>query len=282
MITHATVRVSGETAALEPFRARLAELLAAEGLTEAVAEHHSPGFLHYDVKVEGGLPFPPFVTASQDFPLLTLSVDWVSGDGAAQGSAVIQQGQLVSHDAEPPRAAPGGATFVSVDRSGALEIGFRLLRVGPGEWRGYVATATRDALFRLVRDEPARRVELTATAGAMPEWRRRWIVDLAAESYEEQTLSPGEPIAEGDFDELTELADAFAAEWLWFASAPAEEIAVERQRFERLGYPVRDANVRSARLRAMEQRKDGGYLTSALDEADHWIKEVLEQCWASD
>ncbi|HSO08268.1 MAG TPA: hypothetical protein VLW45_13585, partial [Pelomicrobium sp.] len=110
MITHATVRVSGETAALEPFKARLAELLAAEGLSDAVSEHHSPGFLHYDVKVEGGLPFPPFVTASQDFPLLTLSLDWVSGDGAAQGSAVIQEGQLVSHDAEPARAAGGGAT----------------------------------------------------------------------------------------------------------------------------------------------------------------------------
>ncbi|HSO07799.1 MAG TPA: hypothetical protein VLW45_11185, partial [Pelomicrobium sp.] len=189
---------------------------------------------------------------------------------------------LVSHDAEPARAAGGGATFVSVDRGGALEIGFRLLRVGPGEWRGYVVTAARDALFRLVRDEAARRVELTATAGATPEWRLRWVVDLAAENYEEQTLAPGEPIAEGDFAELTALADEFAAEWLWFASAPAEEIAVERQRFERLGYPVREANVRSARLRTMEQRKDGGYLTSALDEADHWVKEVLEQCWASD
>lgn len=279
MITHATVQVSGDPAALEPFRARLAVLLAAEGIADAVSEHHGDALLHYDLKVAGGLPFPPFVAASQEFPPLTLTVEWVSDDGATRGSAVIREGRLVSHDVD--RAAAAAATFVSVDRGGALELALRLLRAGEGEWRGYAVTADRDALFRIARDERAGRVELVATAGPAPAWRKRWVVDLEAESFEDSELSPPEPIAEGDVAELTALADAFASEWLWFASAPAEDIAVERQRYERLGYPVRAANVRAAKLAAMERRKDGSFHACLLDEADHWVKEVLEQCWAN-
>ncbi|MFZ5558311.1 MAG: hypothetical protein ACOZDY_16585 [Pseudomonadota bacterium] len=281
MITHATVRVTGEPADLEPFQARLRDLLAEEDLAGEAAEHHGDDYLHYDLKVEGGVPFPPFVTASQEFPRVTLAVEWFSADGAARGSAAIQNGRLVDHAAEAPGGAGAGAAFVGVDRQGALEIGIRLLRAGPNEWRGYVVSADRDALFRIRREEPRRRATLVATAGAAPEWQVRWVVDLAAESFEESALAPGEPIAEDDFRELVALADAFAGEWLWFASAPAEDIAVERQRYERLGFPVREANVRTAKLNAMTQRKDGGLLASGLPEGEHWIKEVLEQCWAS-
>jgi hypothetical protein len=282
MITHATVRVTGERSSLEPFRERLGELLAGENLAETVSEHHGGESLHYDLKVTGGVPFPPFVRASEDFPLLTLAVEWIGGEGEARGAATIQEGRLVSHEAHSGGTGAGGAAFVSVDRNHALEIGFQLLRVAASEWRGYVVRADRDALFRISRDGGARRAELWATAGATPEWQIHWVVDLQNQTFEESALAPGIAIAEGDYRELLALAEAFAGEWLWFASAPAEEIAIERQRYDRLGYAVREANVRAAKLNAMAPREGGGRLAGRLDTSEQWIREVLEQCWAID
>lgn len=281
MIVHATVRVTGEPALLAPFRERLSALLEEEPLGGPVEEHHGEDFLHYDLKLEGGIPFPPFVAASGEFPPLTLAVDWVSGDGAARGAASIQNGRVLSQEAAEAAPAAGAGTFVSVDRGGRLEIALKARRVAAEEWRGYCACAERDALFRLTRDAAAGRAELSATDGEAPQWRLRWVVDLAAESFEERVLDPPEPVSEAEREELLALADAFSAEWLWFDSAPDEEVAVERQRCERLGFPARPANLRAARLASMARRKDGGHFASGLADGEHWIKEVLEQCWAN-
>lgn len=281
MITHATIRVTGEPALLPPFRERLSALLAGEALGGPLEEHHGEDFLHYDLKVEGGIPFPPFVTASGEFPPLTLAVDWVSGDGAARGAASIREGRLLHQEATGSTLAAGEGTFVSVDRGGRLEIALRARRVAADQWHGYAACAERDALFRISRDTAACRAELTVTDGEAPQWRLRWIVDLDGESFEESRLEPPEPLADAEREELLALADAFTSEWLWFDSAPDEEVAVERQRCERLGCTPRPANVRAARLQAMAQRKDGGRFAGGLAESEHWIKEVLEQCWAN-
>ena len=89
-------------------------------------------------------------------------------------------------------------------------------------------------------------------------------------------------IEDAVFRELDQLARDFVADWVWFSTAGREEIAVERERYARFGYPVSRANVRSARLHRM--RTDAGegrpLIHSTLGPDELSVKDLILATWA--
>ena len=85
-----------------------------------------------------------------------------------------------------------------------------------------------------------------------------------------------------DAETLKRLAQDFVAEWIWLRDAPATETAIERDRYGRYGYTVRDANVRVARLQRMRGDADmhQPLVYSTLEAEIDWIRAVLQRCWA--
>jgi len=83
--------------------------------------------------------------------------------------------------------------------------------------------------------------------------------------------------------ERTQLAQDFIAEWVWFGNAPLEEIAIELERYQRLGHVTSDANLRSSALHRIRDRateEDGALHYSTLDADSAWVEEVIVRCWA--
>ena len=88
-----------------------------------------------------------------------------------------------------------------------------------------------------------------------------------------------EPIPEDELGDLDRLAQEFSREWVWFEESPPEETAVERQRYEAYGYPVRAANLRSEKLRTVLRGDDGRLAFGSFAEDARWIPELLRRCW---
>jgi len=78
LLIHATVTVTGGKDALGACEARLRRLLSSQFLKDEVTEHHGREALCYDLKIEGGIPFPVFAQASQEFPGLEFVAEWVN------------------------------------------------------------------------------------------------------------------------------------------------------------------------------------------------------------
>jgi hypothetical protein len=286
MLIHATVTVRGEASQRGACEARLRRLLAAQFLKNEVTEHHGPEALCYDLKVEGGIPFPAFAQASQEFPALTFEAEWVDLAAGHRGSATIAAGRLTAQRTERLESGPRGGQpcFVAVGPDGHLVLGLALVRTRADEWRGYAIAAERDALLLLARDPASGRIELRATEGG-PEWSELWSGPGPSGPFERAALVPPVAIPDADFRELDALARAFVADWIWFAAAPETEIAIELSRFERLGYAVRDANVRSQRLHRM--RAAAGDAAGALEHCslapeELWVKDVVLATWAAE
>ncbi len=89
----------------------------------------------------------------------------------------------------------------------------------------------------------------------------------AAGAVDYREIDPAQPIADADFRELEKLAQEFVAQWVWFGSGPREEIAIEAERYERLGYAVSDANLRSAALHRIKGSAGNGDDGSSLQHA---------------
>ncbi|HEV2007236.1 MAG TPA: hypothetical protein VGQ88_00795, partial [Burkholderiales bacterium] len=136
---------------------------------------------------------------------------------------------------------------------------------------------------RIVRDPATRACELVTTQGAS-EWSRTWRVTPGLEpDYRE--IDPPQPIPQSDFSELEALAQAFVAGWIWFGSGPREEIAIEAERYQRLGYAVSDANLRAAALHRIKDTaaNDGGALYyTTLDAESAWVEKIIARCWPGD
>jgi hypothetical protein len=284
MLIHATITVSGEQTGLTACAARLRRQLSPHYLKDEVTEHHGDQALCYDLKVQGGIPFPAFAEASRAFPGLQFSVEWVNVEAGERGSATIANGRVTARHADRIKpAAPGEhPVYVSVAEDGSLRLALTLLRTGQTQWSGYAVTANRDALWRIVRGPGPDAVVLHATDGG-GEWAIVWSGTLSAADFESGELTP--PLAIGDalFHELDPLARNFAGEWLWFLSAPAEEIAIERERYAQRGYAVSDANVRSARLYRMQAETGENGLPleySTLSADDRWVADVVLKTWA--
>ncbi|HKA38387.1 MAG TPA: hypothetical protein VKD25_01350 [Burkholderiales bacterium] len=279
MIIHATVTVTGDKPMLGACEARLRRLLSAQFLKNEVTEHHGAQALCYDLKVEGGIPFPVFAQASQEFPDLEFAAEWVNVAAGEKGAATIVNGRVSRQTQDRIAARSGGEhpLYVEVTANGRLVLALTLLRVAQGEWRGYALASGRDALVRALRGPRPGDVELYATEGG-PEWARVWRGKPPAL----EALTPPVAIDDAVFRELDQVARGFVADWIWFASAPQHEIAIERDRYARSGFEVGTANVRSARLHRL--RADAGegqpLMHSTLGAEDLWVKDFILATWA--
>jgi hypothetical protein len=284
MLIHATVTITGDKLLLGACEARLRRLLSAQFLKDEVTEHHGAQALCYDLKVEGGIPFPVFAQASQEFVGLEFVAEWVNVEAGERGGATIVNGRVTGQTKEGI-AARGGSEhplYVEVSASGRLVLALALLRVGHDEWRGYALTSGRDALVRVVRESPDA-VELYATDGR-PEWARMWRGAWPGNTFARDDLRPAMEIDGVLVQELDGLARGFVADWIWFASAPHEEIAIERERYTHNGFEVAEANVRSVRLHRL--RADAGegqpLVHSTLGAEDLWVKDFVLATWVRD
>jgi len=158
-----------------------------------------------------------------------------------------------------------------------------LERVGSNEWRGYGVTATRDTLLRVRHDPESNAVELQVTDGA-PEWAAAWTGRFPGRRLVGQRLRNPVAIEDRIYGELERLAREFAAAWIWFAKAPAQDIAVERERYASYGYRTSDANVRSERLHRMRTAAGAGWplVHSTFSAEENWLKDVVLATWARD
>ena len=153
-----------------------------------------------------------------------------------QGRALIENGRLVEHS-----AADEGAPQVEIELAEDARLAFAMVCAQDGEiCMGYAATAERHTYFRF--------------AG--------------------EALELVDPERAGE--ELEELAFSFIEEWLWFDEASDDQAAFERARYSGYGYPVRGANVKSAKLAQLRGR-DGRY--SNLTEAGRQAREALARRW---
>lgn len=283
LLIHATVTVTGENDALSACAARLGRLLSSQFLKGEVSEHHGPDTLCYDLKVEGGIPFPVFAQASQEFPGLEFAAEWVNVAAGEKGRATFVNGRVSGQESERVTTRTGDThpVYVEVAPAGLLTLALTLFRATREEWRGYALTATRDALVHVMRSPGANAVELFATDGG-PEWALAWRGSLSAKVFERVSLAPPIAIEDAVYAELDQLARSFASDWIWFANAGQEQTAVERERYARYGYPVSAANVRAMRLHRMRAGAGGGapLVHSTLGEDELWVKDLILATWA--
>jgi hypothetical protein len=270
----ATITVAGDELLLAGYRRRVNELLDAE-FGEPYRELHAPGRLDYRFRADG-VPYPPFVTASDEFPELVVEVQWEHPDGAAGGRATIQAGRLT----EQSTAARAGEFVAScelrADQDGTLVIAVVCRRRRKDEWIGYVVTATQHALFRAERRGAVETLE--ATDGVEPEWAERWTIERDLVRYAE--LEPRAPVDRHLLGELDRLANDFAEEWIWFTDGAPAETAVERQRYERYGLRVNAANVRAEKLRTVaRETATGGYELAITDPEAAAIAALVSRHW---
>ena len=273
MNLNATVTVVGDPGLLREYRTEVNRLLDEEG-GDSYRELHSAGRLEYEFKLRGGIPFPPFVSASQAFPDLTVEVRWSDAALGRSGRAVIKNGVLAEQAAQSH--APEGAVMqdVRADADGGLRLAL-VCAHWRELWHGYVIASDQHAFFRIAGT--AGSCELSASDGIEAEWAERWTASSGDADYTE--LAPREPIPEDELRELDRLAHEFSREWIWFEESEPAETAVERARFEAYGYPVRAANLRSEKLRKVLRPEDGGFALGSFAEDALWIPELLRRCW---
>lgn len=282
-LIHATIKVAGDELQLAACDGQIRLLLAAQAVDGDIAEHHGAGALCYDLKVRGGIPFPAFVLASREFPALSIDVEWVNVEENTRGAATIVDGRLVEHHVDRLTLADRSVrpSLVSALENGRLELALTFYRSGPDEWLGYALTAHRDALLRIVRGGDGDTVDLLATEGGA-EWSLHWRGSLARLEFEPLAVPLADEIDGEVYVELERVAQEFVEEWIWFASGPAAQIAIEKERYASYGYAVADANLKSARLHRMKSgqaQSDGRLVFSTVGADESWVKEVVARCW---
>lgn len=283
LLIHATITVSGDESLLDACDARIKLLLAGQQTEGEISEHHGAEALCYDLKVKGGIPFPAFVEASQEFPVLQMIAEWVNVDAGARGAATIVGGKLTAHNVDQLATTALGArpVHVAVAGDGRLELALTFFRSNRDEWLGYALTAERDALLRVVRAPDSGMAELFATEGGA-EWSLHWHAGITRPESGVVAMAVPQPVDKSVYRELEQMAQAFVAEWIWFAAGPEAEIAIENARFARDGLAVHDANVRSARLHKMKQESshpEGALEFSTLGADETWIRDVVARTW---
>jgi hypothetical protein len=267
----ATIIVEGDPPMLAGYRARVNELLDAES-DAPYRELHTAGRLDYRLS-SSGVPYPPFVQASGEFPQLTVRVEWQNPAGGTGGSATIRAGRLVDQAAASTVAADRAVDLrAAVDGTIVLAIACRRRRAG--EWIGYALTARQHAYFRVSGGGTV----LEAADGAEPEWAERWTVGSDGVVYAE--LDPREPLDEPLAGDLARLAHEFAEEWLWFDEAPLADTAIERQRYADYALAINPANLRAAKLRSvLAAAPGGGYVYEAVAPEARKVVALVARLW---
>ena len=267
----ATIVVEGDPPALAGYRARVNALLDAESAAP-YRELHTAGRLDYRLR-SSGVPYPPFVQASGEFPDLTVRVEWQNPAGGTGGRATIRAGTLVDQATGGAAAADRAAELrVAQDGTIALAVAFR--RRSADEWIGYALTAHQHAFFRVSGGGTV----LEAADGAEPEWAERWTLHGGSADYAE--LDPREPIDAALAGDLERLASEFADEWLWFDEAPLADTAIERQRYADYALAVNPANVRAAKLKTvLAAAPGGGYVLEAVAPEARDVVALVARLW---
>jgi hypothetical protein len=268
---YATVVIEGRADALAACRARVNALLA-DDFDEELRERHTEGRLEYELRVSGGLPFPSFVTASQEFPELELRVAWSEPAQGRSGRAIIRNGALREQASQAAAVAGPLLQHARADAEGRLVLALAC-RAWRGAWHGYAIAAEQHAFFRAEGGKDS--FVLRASGGVEPAWGERWTAMEEGVRYEEAS----EPIAEDELRELDAIAREFAGEWIWFAASPPEETAVERSRYEAYGVPVAGANLRSEKLRRILQPDANGSSFDAFGDDARWIVQLVHDFW---
>jgi hypothetical protein len=279
-IIHASIRVTGPKHQRDSFRQRVLDLLAEDPADTEIEERHTDDVLCYDLKCGAGIPFPPFVLASAEYPDVEVLAEWVDPTASVAGSARIRAGALAEQHTRRTGAPAASGLYIELADSGRLTLALNCIETATDEYAGYVATAASDALFRVVRALDSGVGELLATTSGEPAWRARWRLDFAAGTCEYEDISP-QAIPEALRGALEAAADSLSAEWLWFAPAPAEDTIFERERYAERGLEVSPVNLKSERLDAIHEtglrgRRVLDHLGPRLD----WLKEVMRECWA--
>jgi len=281
LLIHATLTVSGDSALLPAADARIKALLVGEIFEGGFEEHHGDDALSYDFKVRGGVPFPAFALASQEFPQLAVVAEWVNAAAGRRGRARIADGKIVDHteDLIATGIADAANRYFDIAADSTLQLAFAVVRRDRRLWSGYVLNHERDALFEISRDDEV--IELRVTEGAA-EWACVWSLRGPDDEAMAQACDSPQPVDQVLYGEMERLAQDFVAEWIWLRDAPATETAIERDRYGRYGYTVRDANVRVARLQRMRGDADmhQPLVYSTLEAEIDWIHAVLQRCWA--
>ena len=148
MLIHPTVTITGDKSLLGACEARLRRLLSAQFLKNEVTEHHGARALCYDLKVEGGIPFPVFAQASQEFPGLEIAAEWVNVAAGEKGAATIVNGRVSAQTTDRIALRAGGEhpLYVEVAASGRLALALAVVEAAILEERP--AMDARDGLLR--------------------------------------------------------------------------------------------------------------------------------------
>ncbi len=270
----ARITVTGDESFLAAYRERVNELLDAD-YPGTYRELHTADRLEYEVRGRVGLPFPPFVTVSEEYPELEIAVRWENPALGERGAADIRAGQL-REQATSETSIQGDFEFdIRAGGDGTIVLAVACRERSDGEWIGYALTASQHGFFRIRSEVGA--VVLAASDGVAAEWAEQWRVAAGDVGYQE--FDPREPIDARLLGELDRLAADFAAGWLWFSAAGPDETAIERHRYELYGLKVNDANVRAERLRKMMQPDLGGYAFSAVKDAGARVVALVARHW---
>jgi len=269
----ANIVVSGDPHALREYRGEVNRLLDEER-GASFRELHTAERLEYEFSGQDGIPFPPFVSASQAHPDVTVEVRWRDASMGRAGRAVIRNGVLAEQAVESETPRCDVSCEVRAARDGTLELAVTCARWRES-WHGYVLGQNQHAFFRVAGSAVS--WELLASDGVEAQWAEQW--NLGAEEPVYSELAPREPIREDELRELDRIAQGFAHEWIWFGESPIEETAVERHRFAAYGYPVRAANLRSEKLRSVLRPKGGSLAFASFGEHERWIPALLERWW---
>jgi hypothetical protein len=281
----ASVTVSGDIGLLEAFKHQINALLSEESAIQNFQEQYISQDLIYHFEADQGIPFPPFVTTSAAFPDLKIKVEWVNHRDGVSGNAVIQNGKLTDQHtqslADSERISSPMQLEIAVEENGYLRHAIVFKNTGASEYAGYVLTGKQHALFKIHKQD--KQTELYASDGLEAEWTEHWTYNLESRNNDYQELAPGEKIKDELYQVLKELVNGFLDEWVWFSESPPEDIILEQQRYERMGFTAHQANIKSEKIRKMAKRDTGqgnSYQFSTLNNDCAWIKTAIVECWA--
>jgi len=280
----ASVTVSGDIGLLEAFKHQINALLSEESAIQNFQEQYISQDLIYQFEADQGIPFPPFVTTSAAFPDLKIKVEWVNHRDGVSGNVVIQNGKLTDQHtqslADSERISSPMQLEIAVEENGYLRHAIVFKNTGASEYAGYVLTGKQHALFKIHKQD--KQTELYASDGLEAEWTEHWTYNLESRNNDYQELAPGEKIKDELYQVLKELVNGFLDEWVWFSESPQEDIILEQQRYERMGFTAHQANIKSEKIRKMAKRDTGrgnSYRFSTLNNDCAWMKTAIVECW---
>jgi hypothetical protein len=279
------VTVSGDRELLEAFKQQLNALLSEESTIQNFQEQYISQDLIYRFEVNQGIPFPPLVTSSTAFPDLNIKVDWINHRDGVSGSAVIQNGKLTDQHtqslADSELISSPIQLDIAVGENGYLRHAIVYKNIGASEYAGYVLTGKQHALFKIRKQD--KQTELYSSDGLEGAWTEHWISNPENRNNDYQELTPGDKIEDALYQALEALVNDFLDEWVWFSESPPEDIILEQQRYERMGFITHQANIKSEKIRKMakpDTEHGNFYRFSTLNNDCKWITTMILECWA--